>query len=205
MGKTTDTKRSVETPFQSDGDGNLYRVVAPDLESDSGSPEAKQKRKEKLARSKAERRERSLEIFNEERWSRDQTLLWIARRDPHGMNLSTFGAVFYDRDLPGREPSALLTEAIVDKSIKEYIDGLRTWYRSEQVKAAFPAHGLTKPANKRQATLSAFDKLGISKLASMSQKDREGTVLECLKQKGITVSDRHVRNIWRDQKEKAGS
>jgi hypothetical protein len=162
------------------------------------TPEAKQERE-------AKRRERSLEIFNEERSSREATLSWIARRDPYGMNHSIVGAVFYDRDLPGREPSALLTEAVADKKITEYSDGRRTWYRSEQVKAAFPVSGLTKPVNKRQAAISAIHELGVGNLASMSQKDREGTVMERLRQKGITVSDKHVRNIWKEQKEKASS
>jgi hypothetical protein len=124
--------------------GKLQRVLAYTKEARAAAetPEAKERRKQ----CEAERREWSLEIFNKKRWSRDEALIWIAYPDRHSLARSKRAAVLYDHDLPDREPSAVLTEAIADKRITEYTDGRRTWYRSAQVKAVFPELGLAKPA-----------------------------------------------------------
>jgi hypothetical protein len=144
MSKTADTKEPLQLVFDKGYSRPMLRRIQAypkEARAAAETPEAKERRKQ----CEAERREWSLEIFNKKRWSRDEALIWIAYPDRHSLARSKRAAVLYDHDLPDREPSALLTEAITNKRIAEYTDGRRTWYLSEQVKAVFPEVGQHAP------------------------------------------------------------
>ena len=142
MGKEIDPEEPLQFVFDESGGENkaIFRRVRADINEERAAADTSEAKRERAQR-EAERREQSLKIFNKKRWSRDEALVWIACPDRHRLARSTVAALFYDRDLPDREPSALLTEAIADKLITEYSDGLRTWYRSEEVKTASPEPG----------------------------------------------------------------
>jgi hypothetical protein len=144
MSKTADTKEPLQLVFDKGYSRPMLRRIQAypkEARAAAETPEAKEKRKQR----EAERRECSLEIFNKKRWSRDEALIWITYPDRHSLARSKRVAALYDHDLPDREPSALLTEAITNKRIAEYTDGRRTWYLSEQVKAVFPEVGQHAP------------------------------------------------------------
>ncbi len=59
---------------------------------------------------------------------------------------------------------------------------------------------------KRRAVAAAFENMGVASLAEMSQKEREGKVIEFVNRNaGLTVSDRFVRDRFRDAKERRRS
>lgn len=144
MSKATDTEELALTFVLDDGAGReagFYRTLGYTVEGRAAreTPEAKQKREEKLAQREAERRERSEEIFNRKRWTRDQAVAWVAFRDKHSMQGSIRRAVFYDpASLRDPDPNSSFAEALRDGRITEYRDGGAVWYLSEQVRDEFP-------------------------------------------------------------------
>ena len=181
-----------------DEKGELWRVPLKNQLKRGADPKEREK---KLAQREAERRERSEKIFAQERWTREQAVRWIAFRDKHSMERSIRAAVFYDPNSL-RDPAAnsSFTEAVRNILVTEYRDGRSAWYLSEQVRTVFPLLGL-KTINKRQATISAIHQLGVANLDLMSQKEREGKVMDRVRSKYLLdVSERHVRNIWKEEK-----
>ena len=55
---------------------------------------------------------------------------------------------------------------------------------------------------KRKAVIDAITEIGAADLDDMSQKGREGRIQEYVKEKsGLSVSDRYIRNLFKEQKE----
>jgi hypothetical protein len=150
-----DTAKNIELQFtrgrpeghpRSDGSkGEIWRVLGYTKEARAAAetPEAERQRKEKLALNEADRRARSEAIFNEEWWTREQAINWVATRDKHKME-RTQGAVLYEPDgsLADGDACRSLRAKVHDGPIMEYPNGRGgVEYRRAQVIAAFPEVG----------------------------------------------------------------